>query len=152
MSKTSHSRLRPVVPSVAPVQPDRTPVAYALRDLAVAPENLRFAESRYSFELCNEMSGYVSADVIWNDCIHIILLSRKPEIVGRSPLAKWESRVETQKSRIARYPDVQPALNRAARNVVKEPRLEKSRKNIGYQEGLECSRQPKAALAFNGGT
>ena len=45
MSKFNRSKMRLVAPSVEPATPDRTPVAYALRDLAVAPENLRFAES-----------------------------------------------------------------------------------------------------------
>ncbi|RAK67797.1 ParB/RepB/Spo0J family partition protein [Phenylobacterium kunshanense] len=44
MSKFNRSKMRLVAPSVEPATPDRTPVAYALRDLAVAPENLRFAE------------------------------------------------------------------------------------------------------------
>ena len=44
MSKNSRSKLRMVAPTVDPVAPDRLPMAYALRDLAVAPENLRFAE------------------------------------------------------------------------------------------------------------
>lgn len=44
MSRSSRSKLRVVAPSVKPGTPDRTPVAFALRDVAVAPENLRFAE------------------------------------------------------------------------------------------------------------
>jgi len=44
MSKSSRSRNRLVAPTVEPVTPDRMPIAHALRDLAVAPENLRFAE------------------------------------------------------------------------------------------------------------
>lgn len=44
MSKTSRSKTQPVAPSVEPVTPERLPVAFALRDLAVAPENLRFSE------------------------------------------------------------------------------------------------------------
>lgn len=44
MSKTSRSKTQTTAPSVEPVAPDRLPVAFALRDLAVAPENLRYAE------------------------------------------------------------------------------------------------------------
>jgi ParB family chromosome partitioning protein len=46
MSKSSRSRAKTalVAPSVEPVAPDRLPVAFALRDLTVAPENLRFDE------------------------------------------------------------------------------------------------------------
>jgi ParB family chromosome partitioning protein len=44
MSKSSRSKARLVIPTVAPTAPDRVPVAYALRDLAVASENLRFGE------------------------------------------------------------------------------------------------------------
>src|SRR4051812_44416383 len=44
MSKTSRSKLQLVAPSAEPVAPERLPVAFALRDLAVAPENLRFSE------------------------------------------------------------------------------------------------------------
>lgn len=44
MSKSSRSRIQIVAPTVAPETPDRLPVAFALRDLAVAPENLRYAE------------------------------------------------------------------------------------------------------------
>lgn len=44
MSKTSRSKTQPVAPTAAPVTPERLPVAFALRDLAVAPENLRFSE------------------------------------------------------------------------------------------------------------
>jgi ParB family chromosome partitioning protein len=46
MSKSTRSRGKTAVvaPSVEPVAPERLPVAFALRDLAVAPENLRFDE------------------------------------------------------------------------------------------------------------
>jgi len=44
MSKTSRSKTQRVAPAVEPATPDRLPVAFALRDLAVAPENLRFSE------------------------------------------------------------------------------------------------------------
>lgn len=44
MSKTQRSKARVVAPTVEPVTPERLPIAYVLRDLDVAPENLRFAE------------------------------------------------------------------------------------------------------------
>ena len=44
MSKTSRSKTQRVAPAGEPATPDRLPVAFALRDLAVAPENLRFSE------------------------------------------------------------------------------------------------------------
>lgn len=44
MSKSNRSKMQVVAPTIEPTAPDRLPVAFALRDLAVAPENLRFAE------------------------------------------------------------------------------------------------------------
>jgi len=45
MSKTSRSKTPAVaVAAVEPTTPERLPVAFALRELAVAPENLRFGE------------------------------------------------------------------------------------------------------------
>ena len=45
MSKTSRSKTPVVAPTVDLAAPDRLPAALALRDLAVAPENLRYAEA-----------------------------------------------------------------------------------------------------------
>lgn len=46
MSKTSRSKTPAVAgAAVEPTTPERLPVAFALRDLAVAPENLRFGEA-----------------------------------------------------------------------------------------------------------
>jgi len=44
MSKSNRAKTRLVAPTVEPMTPDRMPIAYALRDLDIAPENLRFAE------------------------------------------------------------------------------------------------------------
>jgi ParB family chromosome partitioning protein len=43
MSKTHRSRRRLVAPTIPVAAPERLPVAYGLCDLAVAPENLRYA-------------------------------------------------------------------------------------------------------------